>query len=454
MSSLSARLLVSVSLLLLVFFGATIVVLEVAFREAGQQAQQDILDGQLMTILAAAEANGRSELVMPPDLPEARFSTIGSGLYGEIRDDSGSAVWRSPSALGLELPVTTPDAAGQEVFYQGQLANGTQLMLLSLSVTWEFSGGTLKPYVFHVAASLDSFHAQIAAFRRQLFGWFAAVALVMLFAISLVLRSVLRPLRQVEEEISAIEGGKRQSLSTNFPTELQGVARNMNLLIGSERARSDRYRQTLDNLAHSLKTPLAAMRALLNDSTPPGSGRNRVEAEIERMNDIVRYQLRKPASLVGDRIGLAPVAINEELTRLADGLRKVYRDKEPEITVDVVDGSEFRGDRGDFMEVAGNLLDNACKWCHQKVHIRVDTATHADGRSGIRMTVADDGDGIPEEAGGMLLERGMRLDESAPGHGIGLAIVKDIAASYGGDVRIARAELGGAELTVSLFAIA
>ncbi len=263
MSSLSARLLVSVSLLLLFFFGATIIVLEVAFREAGQQAQEDILDGQLMTILAAAESDGRSGLVMPPDLPEARFSTIGSGLYGEIRDDSGDTVWRSPSALGLDLPVTTPAAAGREIFYEGELANGTPLMLLSLSVTWEFNGGELKPYVFHVAASLDSFHAQIAAFRRQLFGWFAAVAVVMLFAISLVLRGVLRPLRQVEEEISAIESGGRQSLSTNLPTELQGVARNMNLLIGSERARSDRYRQTLDNLAHSLKTPLAAMRALL-----------------------------------------------------------------------------------------------------------------------------------------------------------------------------------------------
>jgi len=454
LSSLSARLLVSVSLLLLVFFGATIVVLEVAFREAGQQAQQDILDGQLMTLLAAAEANNGGNLVMPPDLPEARFSAIGSGLYGEIRDDSGSVIWRSPSALGLELPVITPVSAGQEAFYRGQLANGTPLMLLSLSVTWEFSGGALKPYVFHVAASLDSFHAQIAAFRRQLFGWFAAVAIIMLFAISLVLRSVLRPLRQVEEEISAIENAERQSLSTNFPTELQGVARNMNLLIGSERARSDRYRQTLDNLAHSLKTPLAAMRALLNDSIAPGSGRDRLEAAIERMNDIVRYQLRKPASLVGDRIGLAPVAINEELTRLVDGLRKVYRDKEPAITVEVEEGAEFRGDRGDFIEVAGNLLDNACKWCRYEVQVRVTAATHVDGRSGIRLTVADDGPGIPQEAGDMLLERGMRLDESAPGHGIGLAVVKDIAASYGGDVRIARAELGGAEVSVSLFAIA
>ncbi|HZW58743.1 MAG TPA: ATP-binding protein [Woeseiaceae bacterium] len=452
MSSLSARLLLSVSLLLLVFFGATILVLELAFREAGEQAQRDILDGQLMTMLAAAEANDSGALDMPPDLPEARFSTIGSGLYGEIRDAAGTTVWRSPSALGLDLPLTTPSAPGQEQFYRQQLANGTPLMVLSLAVTWEFRGGQLRPFVFHVAASLDSFYAQIAAFRRQLFGWFSAVALIMLFAISLVLRGVLKPLRQVEEEIGAIENGARQALSTDYPTELRGVARNMNLLVGSERARAERYRQTLDNLAHSLKTPLAAMRAVLQDEERGAADSGaRLEAQIERMNDIVRYQLRKPATLVGDRLGLAPVPVAEDLERLADGLRKVYRDKEPAIGITVAGDASFRGDRGDFMELAGNLLDNACKWCRRTVHVQVSAITGSGGRQGIALAVADDGQGIPGEAGELLLERGMRLDESAPGNGIGLAVVKDIAASYGGEVRIGRAAGGGAEFTVTLF---
>jgi two-component system sensor histidine kinase PhoQ len=166
----------------------------------------------------------------------------------------------------------------------------------------------------------------------------------------------------------------------------------------------------------------------------------------------VRYQLKKPATLVGDRLGIAPIAIEDELERMVDGLLKVYSDKAPVINVSVTDDARFRGDRGDFMELAGNLLDNACKWCRGRIDVNVAPVTADPGQAGIVMTVADDGDGIPDEAREMLLERGMRLDETAPGHGIGLAVVKDIAASYGGDVRIDRAALGGAELTVRLYA--
>jgi two-component system sensor histidine kinase PhoQ len=450
MSSLSARLLLSVSLLLLFFFGVTIVVLEVAFRDAGEQAQRNIMDGQLMTLLAAAEPNAEGELMMPPDLPEPRFGAIGSGLYGELRNENDRTVWRSRSALGLKLPLTPPSTQGQQQFSRVSLRDGTPLMMLSIAVTWELAEGELKPYTFYVAASLDSFNAQIAAYRRQLFSWFAAIAVIMLFAISLVMGSVLRPLRQIEEEIHDIEGGQRAALSDDFPTELRGVARNLNLLIGSERGRAERYRHTLDNLAHSLKTPLAAMRAILEEQA--GAYGERLDAQIERMNDIVRYQLRKPATHLADTLGIAPVNIAQELQRLADGLKKVYRDKDPRINITVAAGAEFRGDRGDFLELAGNLLDNACKWCHSQVDVDVNATVNGAGRKGIRLTVTDDGEGIPQESADMLLERGMRLDESAPGHGIGLAVVKDIAVTYRGDVKIGAAPQGGAALTVTLFA--
>ena len=314
MSSLSARLLLSVSLLLLFFFGATIVVLDIAFREAGEQAQEDILDGQLMALLAAAEPNIYGELEMPVALPEPRFSNLDSGLYGQLRDDSDAPVWKSPSALGLQLPYGEPPVFGTHKFSRVVLEDGTPLMALSLAVEWELPNGDLKPYTFSVAESLDSFYSQLARFRRQLFGWFAAVALFMLFAISLVMRSVLKPLRQIEGEFSDVEKGRRQELSDGFPTELTGVARNMNLLIGSERARSERYRNTLDNLAHSLKTPLAAIRAVLSEQQQSTDGSRRIEAQIERMNDIVRYQLRKPATLASDSLGVVPICSQLPLT--------------------------------------------------------------------------------------------------------------------------------------------
>jgi two-component system sensor histidine kinase PhoQ len=287
MSSLSARLLVSVSVLLLFFFGVTIVALDVAFRKAAEQAQEDILDGHLMALIAAAEPTDDGVLGMPPDMPEPRFGNIGSGLYAEIRNADGDAIWRSRSVLGRAIPIGIAPDVGENLFQQAALTDGTPLLTLSLSLQWEFPDGELRPFVFRVAESLDSFNSQLRKFRRQLFGWFAAIALIMMFSISFLMRGLLRPLRQIEMEIGEIEEGNRSSLSEEYPTELQGVARNMNILIGSERARSDRYRLTLDNLAHSLKTPLAAIRALLNERGKPGF-EDRANEQIDRMDEIVR----------------------------------------------------------------------------------------------------------------------------------------------------------------------
>jgi two-component system sensor histidine kinase PhoQ len=450
MSSLSARLLVSVSVLMLFFFGATIVVLDTAFVSAGEQAREDILDGHLMQLLAAAEPNDDDVLSLPIDLFEAGFNSIGSGLYAELRGENDVVMWRSQSALGLNLPVAGTSRLGVREFARDQLEDGTPLLTLSLAVQWEFRDGSLRPYVFQVSESLDAFNAQIARFRRQLFGWFAAVALIMVLAISVLMRSLLRPLRQVESEISEVEEGKRASLSEDFPTELTGVARNMNLLIDTERARSDRYRYTLDNLAHSLKTPLAAVRSLIVDAGSQADIGEKVNEQIDRMDEIVRYQLRKPATS-GNALPLKPVAVAEEVQRLVDGLQKVHRDKQPQIEVRIANGMQFRGDTGDFLELAGNLLDNACKWCRQNVRITIDAAGDATRRSGgMRLCVDDDGPGIPDDAVGDLLSRGTRLDESTPGHGIGLAIVKDIAASYGGNIDISPSDLGGAAICVSI----
>lgn len=444
MSSLNARLLVSVSILLLFFFGVTIVVLDSAFRHAGEQARQDILDGHLMSLLAAAEPTDYGTLEMPLDLPEPRFGSIDSGLYAEIRGEQGVVIWHSRSSLGLEIPAGVTPQGGDQIFAEQMLEDGTPLLTYSIAVYWEFPDGELRPFVFKVAESLDSFNAQLAKFRRQLFGWFGAVALIMLLSISALLRRMLQPLRQIEGEISEVENGDRASLSEAYPTELQGVARNMNLLIGNERARAERYRVTLDNLAHSLKTPLAAIRALLTDSDNQNF-KARADEQIDRMDEIVRYQLRKPAAAAGPVLG--KVDVEGELKKLIAGLRKVHHDKAPEVSLEVDPELKFRGDTGDFLELAGNLIDNACKWCEETVRV---SARPVSGSAGLCFVVADDGPGIPSSASEELLRRGARLDESTPGHGIGLAIVNDIARSYSGEISIAESALGGAEITVTL----
>ena len=112
------------------------------------------------------------------------------------------------------------------------------------------------------------------------------------------------------------------------------------------------------------------------------------------------------------------------MARLIDGLRKVYHEKRPDFDVRIEPGMQFRGDTGDFLELAGNLLDNACKWCDRHVRLTAVPSVGARGiASGMVLTVSDDGPGIPQDAADALLQRGMRLDESTPGHGIGLAAV-------------------------------
>ncbi|MFQ5983580.1 MAG: sensor histidine kinase, partial [Woeseiaceae bacterium] len=151
MSSLSARLLISVFILLLFFFGATIAVLDIAFRDVGEKSREDILDGQLMTLLAAAEPNAAGELEMPEDLPEPRFGNVGSGLYADLQDSEGNHLWRSRSSLGLELPHGPVSEPGSQQFSRLLMDDGTPLLTLSLSVEWELPDGELEPYIFYVA---------------------------------------------------------------------------------------------------------------------------------------------------------------------------------------------------------------------------------------------------------------------------------------------------------------
>jgi two-component system sensor histidine kinase PhoQ len=448
MQSLSARLLVSVSVLLILFFGLTIAVLDYAFRSAGEQAAENILDGNLMQLLAAAEPDDNGGLSMPSILPEPRFSAIGSGLYALLRTDTEGVIWQSESSLGLDLPEGATPPPGQQVFARQNLQDGTPVLGLTLAVEWEFNDGSLERYIFTVLESLESFNAQNSEFRRQLFTWFGALALIMLLALGSLLRRTLRPLRNIEREIGEIERGVRTGLSQQQPTELAGVARNMNALIESERARSDRYRKTLDNLAHSLKTPLAAMRSLFGDAEMDPQQRSRVNEQIDRMDEIVRYQLRKRTSVTSDTLGTTAIDIKAEVARLVDGLQKVHRDKQLHFVVEVEDGLQFRGEPGDFLELTGNLLDNACKWGAHSVRLAI--SRHASRKNQLHITVEDDGPGIDDAAIESLAMRGKRFDEAMPGHGIGLAIVKDIAESYSGSLNVSRSALGGARFDVDI----
>jgi two-component system sensor histidine kinase PhoQ len=149
-------------------------------------------------------------------------------------------------------------------------------------------------------------------------------------------------------------------------------------------------------------------------------------------------------------LGQAPVDVGPIVAELRGALLKVYGNKDISLEVATGPGAQFIGDRADVTELLGNLLDNACKWCRSRVRFRASINESADSRAALRLVVDDDGPGIAEEHRAKVLQRGGRADEATPGHGLGLAMVQDTVALYGGSMRIESSELGGARFELSL----
>ena len=449
MRSLSARLLVTVSLLLIVFLGVAALVLDIAFRDASEQAVRDVLQVHVLALLSAADPDAQGNLVVSEDPPVEHFTNPGSGVYGGIASDTGSLVWRSGSSIGIDIQYATDVAPGENRFGWLMLADGSQVMALSMGITWEFEDKETRNYTFSAARSLAPYYEQVNRFRRRLLGSFAGLAALLLASLGVVLRWVLKPLRRAESEIKEIEAGHRQELSNGYPTELQGLTTNMNTLIRVGLGRLARYRDTLGNLAHSLKTPLAAMRTTLEHGTPDPADLQTLQEQIDRMDEMVAYQLKKAATSGGLNLGRGPVDVGETSDRICKALSRIYRDKQPTWKRNEFDGGYFYGDAGDLTEVMGNLLDNAFKWCRGDVAVSLEALASEDKRrAGLRLVVEDDGPGISSEHSSAVTDRGTRIDRQTAGHGIGLAVVKEIVEVYGGTLGIDASPMGGARVEV------
>jgi len=235
-------------------------------------------------------------------------------------------------------------------------------------------------------------------------------------------------------------------IGAGYPRELAGVASNLNALLVGERKRVARYRDTLGNLAHSLKTPLAVMRASLPGQQAAGA----VSTEIDRMSGIIEHQLKRAAASGGALLGQAPVDVAQVAAELRVALLKVYADKDLSIELAVAAGTQFIGDRGDLTELLGNLLDNACKWCRSRVRLGAALVVGAGLRERLSVVVEDDGPGISAQDRARVLERGVRADEKVPGHGLGLSMVHDTVDMYGGWLGIDSSPFGGARFSLRL----
>ena len=446
--SLTRRLLLTVFTVILLFFGLTTVLLDMLFRQTAERALREVLDAQMVALIAAADPDG-PESVTPTAALETRLDTPGSGLYAEIRSASGESIWRSQSTVGSDVQFGPPLEGGQRQFLFTTVAGtSARFAVASRGITWDDLHGQPARFTFSIASDLKTYDAQLANIRGQVVGWFSGLALLLIATLAFLLRWLLKPVRRLEGEIKEVEAGKREQLGEAWPRELAAVTTNLNALLEGERTRVKRYRDTLGNLAHSLKTPLAVMRQTLGSGAVPG--KESLDAEIDRMSGIIEHQMKRAATSGGVLLGQAPVDVTPIVTELRVALLKVYGNKDLLFGTEVAAGVQFIGDRADLTELLGNLLDNACKWAKSEVRIKVAVDAAADSRTALHMVIEDDGPGIAEADRARVLVRGGRADEATPGHGLGLAMVHDTVALYGGAMHIDASRLGGARFDLKL----
>jgi two-component system sensor histidine kinase PhoQ len=442
--SLSRRLLVSVSVPLALFFGVMIWVLDSGFRALSERSVEEMLDRQMVALIASAEPQPDGGYAPAAQSLDTRLATPRSGLYAQIR--SQHHVWRSPSTAGLASDFGPLLKRGGRSVSYATFGRHNRVAIESRAIQFEDDPNEPQGLTLSVAVGLTPYEEQLWLFRQQLIGWFVGLMALLLVALAALLRWVLAPVRRMEREIHEVEEGRSDTLGGGYPRELSGVAVNLNALLTGERKRVARYRDTLGNLAHSLKTPLAVMRVSLPGAAVGGT----ISAEIDRMTGIIEHQMKRAAASGGALIGQAPVELAQVAAELRGALLRVYAHKDLSLELDVAPASLFVGDRGDVTELLGNLLDNACKWCRSRVRLTARSDESAPVRQRLVITVEDDGPGIAPEDRPRVLQRGVRADENVPGHGLGLAMVRDTADLYGGLLEVDAAPLGGARFTLRL----
>ena len=457
--SLHARQLLAASLGLVAFLGLTGVALDQAFRRTAISNLQERLQNDAYAYLGEFEFTRNGELIEPPagQAPDARFLQPGSGLYAVARGKT--LRWNSPSVLGRVLPEPELLKPGEQRFDPPPLsfvdAEGLthQVYRFTYGLAWEQGEigqpSTVTRFTIAIYEDAEQLERQVGVFRRSLWGYLGLAAMLLLLVQMLVLRWSLQPVRNLERELGRVRRGVADRLSGRHPPELQQITDSINGLIESEHKNLDQSRNTLADLAHSLKTPLAVMRSRLDSGASDEELRREVGVQVQRMSEIVSYQLSR-AARSGHALFSAPIAIEPRAEEIVASLEKVYLGKGVFCEFEVDADASFFGEIGDLQELMGNLLENAFKWARQRVLLTVKTEPAVGNRRpGVFLAVEDDGPGIPQEQVERLLQRGVRGDERVQGHGIGLAIVQDIVRAYRGELKVeTSAELGGARFTV------
>ena len=434
--SIRVRLLAGAGLVLLAFMVGAGLALQRAHADSVRAAHFARLQGTVYLLLAAAELDAAGNLQMPAGLAEPRLSLPGSGLYASIVNVAKDQQWQSPSTVGLHPPFERSLPVGQwhEATVDGA---GRSYLAVSYAVSW--AGRSSAPLVLSALEDRSRLDAEVHAFARTLWGWLGGAGLLLLVSLTVLLQWVLTPLQRVAGELARIENGEQAEVQGRYPAEIAALTGNLNTLIQQERVRQKRYREALSFLAHSLKTPLAVLRTAASD---PAALPAAVEQQVRRMDDIVQHQLARAAAS-GAALFVPPLPIAPVLNRIRDSLAKVYAERHLAFVIDCPPELSWRIDEGDAFELLGNVMDNAAKWARGQGMVKA--TRDADG---LKLSVRDDGPGFTDTES--ILQLHVRMDEKVPGHGVGLAVVNELVASHGGQLRLGRSDLGGAQVDILL----
>ena len=441
--SLRTRLLISAALLMVVFLGIMGIGLNKAFERSVLSNAEESLRNQILLLMSNIDVVD-NRLSIVNDLLEPRLLQPDSDLFAQIIRPEEGVVWRSPSLLEGEMPEVV-GALGEfyfasEFVWQGQPAS----YATALNVEWETDQGDF-PFTIQVSERRANYNQRVENYGQQILTWLSVMGASLLVLLLLLFGWALKPLKRVTQQVSEIEQGQRQRFDEDYPKEVSRLTQNLNQLLNVEENRIIRQKEVLGNLAHSLKTPIAVLKGIKYADI----NKKDVETELGTIQNIIDYQLQT-ASTVGRRRFAKPVLIKPLTDKILHSLNKLYADKALTVEVDIEPTACFYGDEGDWMELCGNLLENAFKWTSSKVSITVVNKDQGSSRKAIEIKISDDGPGIDEQAKKLILERGVRLDSQTPGHGLGLSIVKGIVDAYNGEIMVADNQPQGTVFKVEL----
>jgi signal transduction histidine kinase len=443
-SSLATRLFLSATAWVVVILLITGVVLSSVYRQASERAFDRRLNLYLRTLVA--------EVATPDEPPDHQFQSLGeplfelplSGWYWQVaRTDSGKDEVRASRSLwDKKLPkledqgVEVTAAGVRQGYVDGP--EGQDLRMVERPVDLGADG----KFLVTVAGDAAEIFEETRAFDYYVAGTFVALSIGLLLTTIFQVRFGLAPLKRISDSIADIRSGRAERLVGEFPVEIAPLARETNALIDANHAIVERARTHVGNLAHAIKTPLSV---IVNEAA--AHGRDPFALKVLEQADVMRDQVAHHLERARIAARLTIIGTVTEVAPVIEALRrtmeKIHRDRGIAIDVDASNQAKFRGERQDLEEMAGNLVDNACKWAESRVFIEVLVQRVGEAEPMLRIVVDDDGRGLSAAERAQVSRRGQRLDESKPGSGLGLSIVVDLAALYGGSLTLGTAPIGG-----------